>query len=164
MKKTILTLTIATAALFSTSAFAQSDCSKAKECRAQKSEASCKKDKPCAMKQKADSCMLNPFAELNLTADQQAKLKELRNKEYRQKTKDIKTPEELRQYKRQAYLDDVKSILTEQQYVQFLENSYVNRPAFGKGMKAGKGPKHHDKNKKKECRKDCAGKDAKDKK
>lgn len=147
MKKTILTLTLATAALFSTSAFAQSAANGNGSCPAIPCGAPCGPDyncnAPCPYLQNPDSCMMNPFASLNLTADQQAKVKELRNKKFQQKTKDIKSKQELRQAKRQAYLYDLKSILTPEQYVQYLENSYINGPAFGKGVKYNKGRKHH---------------------
>lgn len=151
MKKTILTLTLATAALFSTSAFAQSAANGNGSCPATPCGAPCGTpcgpvfncNAPCPYLQNPDSCMMNPFASLNLTADQQAKVKELRNKKFQQKTKDIKSKQELRQAKRQAYLYDLKSILTPEQYVQYLENRYINGPAFGKGAKYNKGRKHH---------------------
>lgn len=147
MKKNILTLTLATAAIFSTSAFAQSAGDNSASCPAAPCGAPCAPgyncNTPCPYFQNPDSCMMNPFAELNLTADQQAKIKELRTKKFQQKTKDIKNKRELRQAKRQAYLYDLKSILTPEQYVQYLEQSYVNGPAFGKGYKQPKSRKHH---------------------
>lgn len=137
MKKTILTLTLASATLFTTSVFAQStnnanNCQTA-PCAPCGSGYNC--NAPCPYFQNPDSCMMNPFADLNLTADQQAKIKELRNKKFQQKTKDIKTKQELRQAKRQDFLNDLKGILSQEQYVQFLENSYTNGPAFGKGYR-----------------------------
>lgn len=144
MKKTILTLTLATAALFTSQAFAQT--SDSNGCPAVPCGAvyNCN-NAQCPYLQNPDSCMMNPFASLNLTADQQAKLKELRNKKFQQKTKDIKSRQELRQARRQACLQDIKSILTPEQYVQFLENNFVNGNGYGnaKAYKNGKGPRHH---------------------
>ncbi len=77
----------------------------------------CKKE--CCDKAKCDSKCLNPFEGITLTADQQAKLDVLKsNKEARP---------DRRQMKRE-YLAKVKEILTPDQYVVFLENSFVNTP------------------------------------
>ena len=144
MKKTIVTLTLASAAFISTSVFAQT--ANNNNCPAAPCPPcgpGCNGCAPCPYFQKPDSCVMNPFAELNLTADQQAKIKELRNKKFQQTTKDIKNRRELSQAKRQAYLHERKSILTQEQYVQFLENSYANGPAFGKGDMPKRGPRHH---------------------
>ena len=109
----------------------------------------------------------NPFEGLSLTEKQQADLKALRpSKENRQKKdenkKDLSNKEkdstkkltaaerkdmrkkqmEQRKENRQNYLAKVKSILTPEQYVKYLENNYLNN---GQKMMAHKSKmsKHH---------------------
>ncbi len=100
----------------------------------------------------------NPFEGLNLTDAQQAKLKDLGCPDGRQckagEKKDQKgekkgqngqqtrpSREEMAKKKldaRKDYLAKVKQILTPEQYLQFLENNFTNRPG-----KAGHMDRHH---------------------
>lgn len=83
-----------------------------------------------------DSCT-NPFRTafegLDLTADQQTKLQALRQehrdkmaKDRSERKKDRKEQADKQVQSRRDYLAGVKAILTPEQYLQFLENSYVN--------------------------------------
>ncbi|MDE6310535.1 MAG: hypothetical protein K2L96_01800 [Muribaculaceae bacterium] len=135
MKKNIIAIAVmAVASLTASSAFAapkddkkcdSADCTK-KEC---KDEAKCDKQDckkvPC------------PFAELNLTAEQQTKIQALREEMQQQrqaKCEELKADREKARKEglkcakeaRSSYLKKVKEILTPEQYVQFLENSYLN--------------------------------------
>lgn len=160
MKKTILSIAVLFASVAGFSASAQTPntttCPKAKtECT-----------KGCAKK---DAPRYNPFAGLNLTDKQKAELQALKpgkdakckdaGKECKSKkeckAKDLSKAEkqafrkqaiEKRQQGRRDYLAKVKNILTPEQYVQFLENNYVDAgmkgaPGHGK-MAQGK---HHGK-------------------
>lgn len=149
MKRKIFSLAIiAVSIIASSTAFAapgrhnSKDNRKGRECRV---ENKCCKD---SLGKKA----LNPFEGLNLTADQQAKIEQL-NKTRVDGRKDCSkgknkldtiSPQqkmdkkadgrrEMSQ-KRSLYLKEIKQILTPEQYVQFLENSYVNKgdKMFGK--------------------------------
>lgn len=84
----------------------------------------------CAVGQLCDSaCVrpgapcINPFEGLNLTADQQAKLQQAcpaTQRPGREERRQARTNE------RKEYLAKVKTILTPEQYTQFLENNFVN--------------------------------------
>lgn len=136
MKKTIISMTLAAVALFGGNAFAQTtgDNTSAK-CSTEKCEKGDKK--PCA------------FEGLNLTAQQQEQIKALQadqqkackqacDKAKADKQKQAEGRREAGKTARQAYLAKVKAILTPEQYVQFLENSYVNAPAKMGNKKDGK--------------------------
>lgn len=93
---------------------------------------------------------INPFEGLNLTADQQAKLEALKQncpaKAERQKAdKQSKNDEQKANMKAQRaqgkrdFLAQVKGILTPEQYVQFLENSFVNAQNRHGNMDRNKG-------------------------
>lgn len=86
----------------------------------------------------------NPFEGLNLTEHQQKKLQDLRQSCRQEKmTCDsickANREQKIRDFrnKRSEYLKSVKAILTPEQYVQYLENSYINAP----------GPRHGGKDK-----------------
>ena len=90
----------------------------------------------------------NPFEGLNLTADQQAKLEALKperkavgdkNKADRQKEREDRA--EAGKQARVEQLAKIKDILTPEQYLQFLENNFVNAPAPNQGARFGKGGK-----------------------
>lgn len=141
MKKTLSTIAIAAITLFaSSSAFAAPR--DKKECRRQAQTEQCCKKESCAdsTKCKQRPC---PFEGLNLTESQQQQLKAICPKarmadgKAKCDLKDAKCDgsKKPRQCKKQ-YLDDVKKILTPEQYVQFLENSFLKGGA--KGMKPGK--------------------------
>ena len=124
----------------------------------------------------------NPFEGLNLTADQQTKIQQLNEKrkadhekmkaERKEKMKAAKengnnpkenaqrpSREEMaakRQADQKAYLTEIQSILTPDQYVVFLENFYTNSAPQGSkhmGKAAMKGGKHMSKAGKQEGRK-----------
>ncbi|MCM1356858.1 MAG: hypothetical protein NC212_10690 [Staphylococcus sp.] len=132
MKKTFLSIAVFLAAMTGVSASAQSqspqNCTNPNTTCSQKS---------CAPK---ESKCNNPFAGLNLTEQQQSQLKALNcpnvkgkqckqqsSKDERQAQKQQKAQQ--KQQARKDYLAQVKSILTPEQYVQFLENSYLERGA-----------------------------------
>ncbi len=147
MKKKILALAVAIATVGTFSSFAASDkdqkCDK-QQCSTQqcdKSRKECKGERKCP----------NPFEGINLTADQQTKLKALKgsaccktNKDEVKaacaKQGDCKSKDgrvDPRQAKRD-YLVKIKEILTPEQYVVFLENSFANIPRMDKGQRPGR--------------------------
>lgn len=151
MKKSILSLAVLFASMSAFSAAAQST--------ANDNTANCKAKtecgKPC---QKKNDARFNPFEGLNLTDKQKADLQALRpSKEARAKAKTEAKAEKQAQRKqmveqriqnRRDYLAKVKNILSPEQYVQFLENSYVDQGFKGgpRGkMAKGKDARHHHK-------------------
>jgi Spy/CpxP family protein refolding chaperone len=100
----------------------------------------------CTAKTAKDSCCAkhpSPFDGLNLTAEQQTKIKALKNdckaaKEAK-KAESEKIISEMKSRKedsRREYLAKIKEILTPEQYVQFLENAFTeknSRPDIRKG-------------------------------
>ena len=160
MKKKIFTLAVAVASLFSMSAFAQApncnangNCTSKKEgtCKVNKNKEKCQDGKQCRQggKQRGDSAMrkaYNPFEGLNLTAQQQQKLQAIPTpaqvvKTARQGAKDngqsakgnAASNKLIRKDVRANYLKEIQTVLTPDQYVQFLENNYVNSGAGKKG-------------------------------
>lgn len=158
MKKTILSLAVILASMGAISASAQTQetktCKNATEC-----------SKGADMKK---GPAFNPFAGLNLTEQQQSALKalkpdksQMKSGEKKEKSKDMTQAEKQAQRKenmekriqgRRDYLAKVKTILTPEQYVQFLENNFVDQsmkqgPAHGKMAKGkdgqGRGHKDH---------------------
>lgn len=117
--------------------------------RADEKNDKCRKDcarTECAAKTTKDSCCANrpsPFDGLNLSADQQAKIKALKAnckaEKVKEKTESAKLRSEMKNRKengRREYLAKIKEILTPEQYVQFLENSFTefnSRPDIRKG-------------------------------
>lgn len=169
MKKALVSMAVAAAALFSFQSFAQQPAQQPCPGPGQCAPAPCY-GAPCAPQ--SDSCFVkkaryNQFDGLNLSQDQQTKIDNLR-KQYAPPT-----PQQLREQakaRRADYLKELKTILTPEQYVQFLENNYLNAPAgprFGKGQKGprvGKDGKFDKKDRKdRKDRKDDR-KDKKDKK
>lgn len=147
MKKTIISLALATVALFAvSSASAQSQDKK----DGQKTEKSTERK---MNRQQAP----NPFEGLNLTEAQQQSLKALAEDQKAQRKekmegqkadrqKEAKERKESMKNGRKEYLAKIKAILTPEQYVQFLENNYLNQQlkmTQGRpGMQAkAKGPK-----------------------
>lgn len=136
MKKKFLGLALVAAlGIPSFAAFAQQPAAKAETvCTAPDS---CRKNCPC------------PFDGLNLTAQQQDKLKALKQAKLEQREAareaDKAARTEMKQNRRakavenrRADLSDIKSVLTPEQYVMFLENCYVYTAPDGKGMRPGK--------------------------
>ena len=106
-----------------------------------KKDAKCK-DAKCEMMNKEQCGAQAPclFDNLNLTDAQKAKLKEMKenNAKARKEGKDKAIAD--RNNARKNELAQIKSILTPEQYVQFLENSFLSQGKPGKGMKQG-GPR-----------------------
>ncbi|MCM1163886.1 MAG: hypothetical protein NC339_06540 [Muribaculaceae bacterium] len=135
MKKIIIATSVLLSSLFAGQAFAQTPCTDQATCKAAQEQ--CQQQRPC------------PFDGLNLTAEQQAKLKEITpctsDKKDKKDKQDIKKEcRENAKAARQEYLTKIKAILTPEQYVQYLENSYVNqaprhkvRPDAKKGVHKG---------------------------
>ena len=183
MKKLIFSL-----AILSVSCFSMLAQTKTAECQSKgkcaKVEKCCEKtETPCAV---ADGICCQAFEGITLTDDQKAKLAAINkgkcNARKECKTKDCKkekpTVEEMKKMRaertaklkedRKNYLLQVKEILTPEQYVTFLENSYTmqnnrwNSPMLNrldKNRKLGMRPMH--KMKTPDAGKD-AGKEAKD--
>lgn len=136
MKTKALLLAAILFATGSTVCFAANDNNKSDN----KVKKECQKGKKC----EGQRCEYNPFEGLNLTENQQAKLNDLKS-EFCKKQENRKNSEgqnvdnnkkndKQRPNRRQAkreYLAKVKSILTPDQYVIFLENMTVNRPDMG---------------------------------
>lgn len=139
MKKKVLAVVIAAATLtsFSSSAQKKFDGRRAPDSK--------------ELRAIGDSCRIggpacNPFEGLNLTPEQQQKIDKLkkdckasRDKE-RAEAREMQKAERDRKKarvkeSREKYLKDIKAILTQDQYIQFLENNFVNAPQsrFGKG-------------------------------
>ncbi|MCM1522394.1 MAG: hypothetical protein NC039_07060 [Muribaculaceae bacterium] len=133
MKKIILGTTILLSSLFAGQAFAQTTAAQDAACPANQ-------EQTCNL----PTC---PFDGLNLTAEQQAQLKEI-SPCTKDKT-DKKDKKEAREERRKAretarkdYLNKVKAILTPEQYVQFLENNYVQQAPKHQVRPDGKGNGH----------------------
>lgn len=144
MKTKALLLAAILFAAGSSVCFAANDNNKSND----KAKKECQKGQKCDGKQRCQE--FNPFEGLNLTENQQAKLNDLKSEfckkqenrkaEGQQKMDKNKKDDKQRPDRRQAkreYLAKVKSILTPDQYVTFLENMTVNRPDMGPG-------RHHD--------------------
>lgn len=151
MKKVILSLAILVAS--SMSMFAATDNKTENKSATCTSQTTCNVNAKCGEKKDRSAKANKAFEGLNLTAEQQAKLAELRknctaNKENCTANKencDAKkgcdsksnlTDEQKKQLKaeskakhleaRKKYLEDVKTILTPEQYTKFLENNYLS--------------------------------------
>lgn len=133
MKKTFLSIAVLLASIAGVSASAQTpaDATAAAAAKTECNKGRAAKGAPA----------YNPFAGLNLTEQQQSQLQTLKTQMKDAKAKDAKTKEaakaekqaqkkqkmEARVQARRDYLAKVKNILTPEQYVQFLENSYVDQ-------------------------------------
>lgn len=154
MKKSILSIAVMVASLFSFSAFAQApqksaECSNAaKECvngkqacqnpQACKNPQNCQNGPACAPQR---PCAADPFAGINLSQDQKAKLSAL--KEQRKAKRDaadksrkdrFQQRDSMARANKKEYLESVKEILTPDQYVIFLENAVLAAPGQGRGV------------------------------
>lgn len=137
MKKILSSLAILLVASVGFSAFAQSP--------AQKTQTPAKSEKKVRQGERKQA--RNLFEGLNLTDQQKAQLKEIKpglSKEQREEMKAQRKArmEQQAQQRKQAprdYLAKVKAVLTPEQYVQFLENNFVEKTAVKKApRKAGK--------------------------
>ena len=139
--------------------FAPQTCPEGRQ-QCDKIKGECPKEKGnCEAKQKC-----NPFENLDLTAEQKIKLDELKAKCAAERdTQKLEGDKAKAENKGQKMLEEVKKILTPEQYVKFLENNFL---ANGKQMHKGShGPKGYackniDKKDCKDCKKDF--KDCKD--
>lgn len=124
MKKKIMTVTLAAIALFSTAAFAQD----AKPQRSgQKNTAEC-----CKANENKECIQMLMFDGIQLTDSQKDQLKAIASPAKARQERDRKAKQECKaaaKQDRQNYLNSVKSVLTPEQYTQFLENSFINAPA-----------------------------------
>lgn len=172
MKKLLLSLAFVTSGLLAFNASAQQPANaNAAACCQNKAECCKAKDgkgEKCCKQQKGKGHhkpghKVNEFEGLNLTAEQQSALDALkanRNQARAEKRKEMKGKDkearkealkDARQQARQSrveYLNEIKKILTPEQYVKYLENSYLKQgnPAARPGHKKGhKGPKGHKK-------------------
>ena len=93
---------------------------------------------------------INPFEGLNLTDTQKAQLKQLGETRKAERTAKATQDKEARKAKkeaakadrkaaRKAYLEQIKAILTPEQYVQYLENIATEKSAVNKQAKKGMG-------------------------
>ena len=139
MKKIILSIAVVLASMTGFSAIAQPPDDNATQPTTESTKRPPKTNTP----------RYNPFAGLNLSETQQSELQALRpskeakkqNKDKKDDVKNMTTAEkqalrkqraENRIQNRRDYLDKVKNILTPNQYMQFLENSYVEQGVNGK--------------------------------
>ncbi|MDE6377186.1 MAG: Spy/CpxP family protein refolding chaperone [Duncaniella sp.] len=138
MKKTILSLAILLISSTGLSAFAQSADKNTKPQDKNRTEMR-------ARKGGEPRDILKPFEGLNLTDQQKSKLQDLKKAEMEQKKQLREQNKQLKEKKRaeakakkeagkqarakerRDYLAKIKSILTPEQYVQFLENNFVNK-------------------------------------
>lgn len=144
MKKKILALAVALISVGTFSIFAADggdNKTDRQQCDRQKSE--CKSDRKC----------INPFDGLDLTADQQAKIQALRPEGCKAgkgakagakcdgSQKGDRNGNDKGVDRRQAkrdYLAKVKDILTPEQYVIFLENSFTEAPRMDRAHRSGR--------------------------
>lgn len=144
MKKQILSFIVLGMSLFTLTASAQNRHDGERN-RAQKPATECCEKPDCKNNNgtcsPAECCPA--FEGLNLTQEQQTKLKALSEKSVAQRQEKAKAnmaarkdrrvqSDSVRRAEQRNYLNEVKKILTPQQYVQFLENMAVNgRPNHG---------------------------------
>lgn len=163
MKKKILGLSLIACLFFGMNAFAQNACPEnGKEC---KKEVCCKDGKDKKIKKKG---MNNPFEGINLTDSQKQQLKDLKAKRMEARKLKAETMKAEKQKRDSAafadrkkakreYLDEIKAIIGPDNYVIFLENSYMSQ---GNPVKKGDAMKSHKMKGKKEGKKPacCKGK------
>lgn len=148
MKKTILSLAVLLASSIGVSALAQTPGQNARQ--AVDATTAATVDAKKVKGERKNAPKHNPFEGLNLTEQQQARLDALKpTAEQRAQAKaekqakkeaDRKARFEQRAQQRRDYLAKVKAILSPEQYMQFLENNYVDNAPAKKmmGKKAGR--------------------------
>lgn len=140
MKKKIIAATLFAISLISFPSLAQQPEQAATKCTEQ----------TCSRSEKSTPQKCNPFEGLNLTEQQQASIKGLqkqraeqakneKEKARKDKAQHDSTARENRRQSRMAYLQQLKDILTPEQYVSFLENSYASNSCRDKARKGHKG-------------------------
>ncbi|MCM1518615.1 MAG: hypothetical protein NC117_08240 [Pseudoflavonifractor sp.] len=159
MKKSIISMAVVAASIFSFGAMAQNPAAKTcdKDAKCTKTECPGKPGKDCDKKTCDKKPCNNPFEGLNLTTEQQGKLDQLRQQcaaDRKAKAEERRTEARERRAERDssfraqrlANLKQIQSILTPDQYVTFLENIVVSGqnpmgPRFDRSMKPGKDKK-----------------------
>ena len=139
MKKSLLSMAVVAVSVFTFGAMARDNNGKSCDKKFCDKKECCDKDAKCGKEGKRP-CP-NPFEGLNLTQEQQAKLKDMApcgKKAIKQKQRE--TRDSIARAGRLDYLKGVKSVLTADQYVQFLENVFVSQPQRDPRM--GHGPRH----------------------
>lgn len=153
MKKKVLGLAIAAMSFVAFSGMAQtpttaeSNCASAADCPQKECvKKECSKKECCKLDKKGRrGAIANPFEGINLSADQQAKIKQLderRREARKQKAADRKAAKHqadsahIAAFKaeRKAYLGEVKEILGPENYMIYLENIVINGQANGPKM------------------------------
>lgn len=136
MKKILLSLMAISVMIFGFSAMAQTpdkvSAKENKECCQKSGDMKCKQMQKCDAKKMRKCNPMAAFESLNLTDQQKTQLQEVfnnQNKDNKQKC------DSSRREMRKLRLEKIKSILTPEQYVQFLENKVLN-------AHQGHGPKH----------------------
>lgn len=151
MKKIILSIAVVLASMTGFSALAQTPDNSSSQANTESTTRPSKQKAP----------RYNPFAGLNLSEQQQSQLQALRSsKETKMQNKNTdaknitsaekqalrKQRAENRIQKRRDYLAEVKTILTPEQYMQFLENSYVEQGGVNGKNKMDNGKRRDNKN------------------
>lgn len=141
MKKKIFGATLLLSLLIGGTASAQtpaagSCCGKQKACTEAKAQ--------CCDKQKAE-CAATPFDGLNLSDKQKAQIQALREECQKESQAARKQKADDRKARKEAKLAKIKSILTPEQYVKFLENGGAQKCCSSKkdGKHGKKGHKGH---------------------
>lgn len=154
MKKSILSIAVMAASLFSFSAFAQApskpaeNCSAAKECvngkKACQNPQNCKNPQNCQNGPACAPqrpCAADPFAGINLSQDQKTKLNALKEQRMTKRDAADKSRKDRFQQRdsmaracKKEYLESVKEILTPDQYVIFLENAVLSNLGQDRGI------------------------------
>lgn len=147
MKKIVLSFAVIAAGLFGVNAFAQQQKTNdnAQVC-CEQTEPCCTSETPGKPGRPAKPQFANPLEGITLTAEQQQSVDAL-NKKYadmRKEGRKAKAEAANKQRKdgreaRKAYLKEMQSILTPEQYTEYLENMVLNTPSQGQ-----KSPKHMD--------------------
>lgn len=127
MKKKILGIAILAITGLSMTAVAQKPCKQA--CNATE----CTDSASCDRAPRGPHAF-NPFEGIELTQEQKNKFETLKKNKAEQFKKEQKDRMTRKRDERREYLNDIKSILTPEQYVQFLENSYLNPAPMGDKM------------------------------
>lgn len=151
MKKTFLSIAFLAAGIFAFNASAQEQC-----CNTSQQCCEGGNDACCQVHAKPEASNLGALEGLNLTPEQQASINALHEK-YVQARKDGKKAKldarkEERKESRENYLNEMKQILTPEQYATFLENMALNTP--GKYAPKPDGRKHDKKDRNKDGKKD----------
>ncbi len=153
MKKKILTLAIALVAAAGIGTMAQNHNT---DCAKKGHKGNCdKKELPCMNRAQADSLEATVlFDGIQLTADQKAKINELRADKAKARAEARKVEKEARaemgknrmdarKAEAKADLEKMKQILTPEQYVVYLENMVTAGPRANRGVKMdGRAPRH----------------------